>query len=347
MQKNQRANMQTLEQLATLTGSTFNGDKDTPIHAVASLTDAASGEITFVSNAQYINHLETTKASAVILSKKLADNFSGNALINEDPYLTFARVLEILHTEPKPEASIHQSASIAENVTLDETVNIGPNVVIEEDVTIEANVTINAGCFIGKNTLIQSGSKISPNVTLYKDTEIGKNCILHSGVVIGADGFGFAPTPEKEWYKIIQIGNVIVDDDVEIGANTTIDRAALGSTKILKGCKLDNQIHIGHNVVIDENTVMAAGTVVGGSSNIGKRCQIGGAVAISGHLNIADDVIITGKSMVIKSIKNAGVYSSGVAADENKKWRKNAARFRNLDDIAKKVSDLDKKLSEK
>lgn len=339
--------IQTLEQLAILTNSSFNGDKNIEIDSVAALTDAISGQISFVSNPKYIQQLENTNASAIILNKELADKYAGNALINNNPYLTFAHVLRILYNEENSIFTVHKSAVINDQAVVHALANIGPNVVIDEDVIIEENVTIDAGCYIGKGTKIASGVHLYPNVTLYKDTQIGKNTIIHSGVVIGADGFGFAPTSEKEWYKILQVGNVVIGNDVEIGANTTIDRAALGSTEICNGTKLDNLVHIGHNVKIDEHTVIAGGTVIAGSTTIGKRCQIGGAVAISGHLIIVNDVIITGKSMVIKSIKSAGVYSSGIAADENKKWRKNAARFRKLDEMAKKVSHLDKKLNEK
>lgn len=337
----------TLAQLAKLTNSKFSGYKNIQIHSVASLDDAVIGQISFVSNPKYINKLSDSKASVVILNTALAEGYIGNALINDDPYLTFARVLEILHAEPKSPATVHKSAVIADDVTLHQTVNIGPNVVIDSGVTIEKDVTICAGSYIGKNSNIAEGVHLYPNVMLYKETQIGKNSIIHSGAVIGADGFGFAPTPAKEWFKILQIGNVVIGEDVEIGASTTIDRAALGTTSICNGVKLDNQVHIGHNVKIDEHTVIAAGTVIGGSSSVGKRCQIGGAVAISGHLNVVDDVVITGRSMVMKSIKKPGVYSSGIAADENKKWRKNAARFRRLDDMAKKLRHLEKKLNEK
>lgn len=337
----------TLEQLAELTKSSFSGDKNIEINSVSALSEASDGQISFVSNPKYIKQLETTNATAVILSKKLADKYTGNTLINDDPYLTFARVLEIIYTEPNYSSTVHESALIAETSLLDQSANIGPNVVIEDGVTIEADVKIDAGCYIGKGTKIASGVHLYPNVTLYKDTQIGKNSIIHSGAVIGADGFGFAPTPEKEWFKILQIGNVVIGENVEIGSSTTIDRAALGSTFINNGVKLDSQIHIGHNVKIDEHTVIAAGTLIAGSSTIGKRCQIGGAVAIAGHLSVADDVIITGRCLVTKSIKKSGVFSSGTTADENKKWRKNAARFRSLDEMAKKIRYLEQKLNEK
>ena len=337
----------TLEQLANLTSSTFNGDKDIQIDSVAGLDEARPGQISFVSNPKYTNKLSETAASVVILNSKLATDYTGNTLINDDPYLTFARVLNILHSEPKAPATIHKSAVIADDVSIHETVNIGPNAVIESGVTVGKNVTISAGCYIGHNTQLAEGVHLFPNVTLYKETHIGKNSIIHSGAVIGADGFGFAPTPEKSYFKILQVGNVVIGENVEIGASSTVDRAALGTTYINDGVKIDNQVHIGHNVKIDEHTVIAAGTLVGGSSSVGKRCQIGGAVAISGHLIISDDVIITGRSMVMKSIRLAGVYSSGVATEENKKWRKNAARFRHLDEMAIKIRRLEEKLNEK
>ena len=337
----------TLEQLAELTNSSISGDKNIQIYTVASLDEAESGQISFVNNSKYISKLADSTASAVILNSTLAKTYAGNALINDDPYLTFARVLTILYTETISSAKVHKSAIIADTAKIDINSNIEPNVVIEDDVVIGKDVSVGAGCYIGKGSKLDNGVRLYPNVTLYQDTHIGTNSIIHSGAVIGADGFGFAPTPEKSWFKIPQVGNVDIGKDVEIGASTTIDRAALGTTQICDGVKLDNQIHVGHNVKIDEHTVIAAATVIGGSSNIGKRCQIGGAVAISGHLTIADDVIITGRAMVMKSIKTPGVYSSGIAADENKKWRKNAARFRSLDELAKKVSALDKKLNEK
>lgn len=339
--------MHTLEQLAKLSNSSFSGDKSIKIHSVAGLDQAKQGQISFVSNPKYISKLKNSSASAVILNSSLAKIYDGNALINDDPYLTFARVLEILYAQSNANKTVHKTAIIADNVVLPNTVNIGPNVIIEAGVTIQKGVNIDAGCFIGEKSHIAENVHLYPNVTIYKETHIGKNSIIHSGTIIGADGFGFAPTPEKMWFKILQIGNVVIGDDVEIGANATVDRAALDATIIGNGVKLDNQVHIGHNVKIDEHTVIAAATVIGGSSSVGKRCMIGGAVAISGHLKIVDDVTITGRAMVIKSIKTAGVYSSGITTDENSKWRKNSARFRSLDKLVKKVTQLEKKLNEK
>ena len=335
----------TLEELAELTGSTTQGDKSLPLEGVASLHDASSGHISFVSNPKYIKSLNATNASAVILSPALAKNYLGNVLVNSDPYLTFAKVVKLFHSIDKTSAVIHPSANIAKSAIISNDVNIAENVVIADGVTIKKGVTIGAGSFIGANSIIGSEALLHSNVSIYSDTKIGSRSIIHSGAVIGADGFGYAPQKDKSWYKILQVGNVVIGSDVEIGASTTIDRAALGSTQIGNGVKIDNQIQIGHNVKIGEHSIFAAGTLIAGSTEIGKYCQVAGAVAIAGHLKIADGVVITGKSMVIKSIGKAGVYSSGIAADENKKWRRNAIRFSQLDEMAKTIKQLEKKIA--
>lgn len=336
-----------LEKLAQLTGSTISGDKQIQVSSVATLDEAIKGQISFLSNPKYISSLGKTKASIVILSPEFSVGYVGNALINEDPYLTFAKVLEIVNVEVDPEYQIHPSAVIAKDAFVSEKTTIGANVVIESGVKIEESVVIGAGCFFGRKSFIGRNSIINPNVTIYSDTQIGRNAVIHSGVVIGADGFGFAPQKDKSWYKIKQIGNVVIGNNVEIGANTTIDRAALDSTTIADGVKLDNQIQVAHNVQIGENTVVAAGTLFAGSCVIGKRCQIAGDVGISGHIEITDDVIVTAKSMVSKSISKPGVYSSGWVVDENKQWNRNQARFRQLDEMVKKINRLEKKLNEK
>ena len=334
----------TLASLAKLTKCEVKGAKQILLKNIAALDKAKQGEISFLSNLKYKRQLETTKASAVILTADVAENFSGNALIAKDPYLTFAKIVSLFYPEEKPVASIHPSAVIDETAMLGEGVCISANAVIESDAILRDGVQVGVGCFIGKNTQVGENTVLNANVTLYFDTVVGSNSIIHSGAVIGADGFGFALQADKSWYKIKQVGNVEIGDDVEIGANTTVDRAALGSTKIANGVKLDNQVIIGHNVHIDEHAIMAGGSLIAGSSKVGKRCQIGGGVAISGHLEIVDDVVITGRSMVIGSIKKSGVYSSGITTEENSKWRRNATRFRSLDKIAKTVRRLEKKL---
>jgi UDP-3-O-[3-hydroxymyristoyl] glucosamine N-acyltransferase len=336
----------TLDELAKLTESKVQGDKGCMLKGVASLDDAGSGDVSFVSNPKYKAQLSSSNASVVILTSELAESYKGNALVNDDPYLTFAKTVKLFHSHKNTnQASIHPSAVISESANIEHDVSIAANVVIDENVTIKKGVVIGAGSYIGKNSVIAKNVQLYSNVTLYSETEIGAQSIIHSGAVIGADGFGYAPQKDKSWYKILQVGKVVIGADVEIGANTTIDRAALGSTIIGDGVKLDNQIQIGHNTKIGEHTAIAAGTLIAGSTTIGKYCQIAGAVAIAGHLNIVDNVIITGKSMVIKSIDKAGVYSSGIAADENKKWRRNAIRFSQLDDMAKTIKQLESKLA--
>lgn len=332
----------TLKQLAELTNSITKGDETVGISSVATLQDAISGQISFINNPRYKKYLASCKASAIIISPKLSENYSGNALINPDPYLTFAKVVYAFNKPETPVSNIHPQAVVSKTAKIGKNVNIAANAVIEDHVQIANNVSIGAGCVIGESCVIASDVRLYPNVTLYYDTKIGSRTIIHSGVVIGADGFGYAPTNDKTWYKILQIGNVVIESDVEIGANTTIDRAALGSTIIGKGVKLDDQIQIAHNTKIDEHTVIAGGTLIAGSTTIGKRCQIAGAVAIGGHLQIHDDVIITGRGMVAKSIPKPGVYSSGIPLDENRKWRKNVARFKQLDEMAKALKKLEK-----
>lgn len=336
----------TLEKLAELTDSSFSGDKDIQINSVAAIEQAGEGQISFISNPKYKKLLNDSQASVVILDADLASEYKGNSLINNEPYLTFAKVLEVFYKDDSRVSKIHPSAVIEDTVSIAEDVQIGPNVVINKGTVIDTGVKIGAGCFIGDDCTIGENTTLNPNVTIYKETRIGSDSILHSGVVIGADGFGFALKKDKSWLKILQIGRVEIGNTVEVGANTTIDRAALGVTMICDDVKLDNQIQIGHNVRIDKHTVIAGGTMVGGSASIGKRCQIGGSVAIAGHITINDDVVITGKTTVIKSISKSGVYSSGTISDDNKKWRRNAARFRKLDEMAKTINKLKKHLDD-
>ena len=335
----------TLKKIAELTNSTPKGDINCILNAVAPLHEARLGDISFVSNSKYKKLLKSTKASVVILSPTLANDFSGNMLINNDPYLTFAKVVNLFNPIIKQPPSIHPSAIIADNTIISQNVSLSENVVIDTDTTIMNGVTIGAGSYIGSNVTLKENVVLHPNTTIYSNTVIGNNSVIHSGAIIGADGFGYAPQKDKSWYKILQVGNVVIGENVEIGANTTIDRAALGSTIIRDGVKIDNQIQIGHNTIIGQHTAIAAGTLIAGSTTIGDYCQIAGAVAIAGHLDIANNVIITGKTMVTKSIDKAGVYSSGTAADENKKWRRNTIRFSQLDEIAKTITQLEKKIA--
>lgn len=335
----------TLAALADATQTTVHGNADKTIQAVASIEQAQAHELSYIRDRKYFNLLNTSKAGALILTADLAAQYQGNALISKNPYLTYARIVTLFNPLHRPAAGIHPSAVIAEEVSLGADVHIGANVVLESGVTVGAGTVISAGCYLGRNVQLGAQSLLYPKVMLYSDTEIGERAIIHSGAVIGADGFGFVPE-STGWYKIPQIGKVILGNDVEIGANTCIDRAAMGSTRLGDGVKLDNLIHIAHNVQIGDHTVIAACTCIAGSAKIGSHCQISGMCSIAGHLVIADRVTITGTSFVINSITEPGVYSSGVTVEEHGLWRKNAVRFRQLDQMARRLASLEKQLAE-
>jgi len=330
-----------LSELAKITSSTLQGDDDLLLTGISSLEQATTGQISFAVGIKYLSQLQHCQASAVILTQELALAYKGkNVLINPSPYLAYAQAIAAFYPDKAIVANIHPSSVIEKSASISTSASIAAHVVIGKHVNIADFVTIEAGTIIGDHCSIDKNSTLHANITLYPNSHIGKNTRLHAGVVIGSDGFGYAPT-DTEWYKIKQVGNVVIGNQVEIGANTTIDCGALGSTYIADGVKLDNLIQIAHNVTIDEHTAIAACTAIAGSVTIGKRCQIGGACAIAGHLNITNDVTITAMSMVINSIKVAGVYSSGMPINENRMWRKNIIRFKQLDTMAKKIRQLE------
>jgi UDP-3-O-[3-hydroxymyristoyl] glucosamine N-acyltransferase len=316
----------TLQELADYTGSGLQGNAQLRLVSVASIEKAGAGDISYIRDTKYRHYLQSSTASALILPPEMAQAYAGDCLVNANPYLAYAKAVTLLHPVLRPVVAIHPSA------------------VIEAGVVLGEGVVIEAGCVIGRDCRIGDHSWLHANVTLYAGTELGKRCIIHSGAVLGADGFGFAPD-QKKWFKIPQVGNVVVGDDVEIGANTTIDRAAMGSTLIGNGVKLDNLIQIGHNTQIGDYTAMAACTAVAGSVQIGKHCQIAGMCAIAGHLSITDNVVVTGTSLVSHSITKPGVYSSGTTIEENAVWRKNAVRFNQLDKLARRLQELEKQLA--
>lgn len=337
--------MITLAELAEKFGGTVKGDGSCQIHALATLMDAHTGEIAFLANAKYRPHLETTNASAVIVSPINAQYCNTNALILDNPYLGFALIAQLLDTTPKSADNIAESAVVAADVAIGSNVAIGANAVIENGVVLEDNVTIGANCFIGKNAIIKSGTQLWSNVSIYHRVEIGKDCLIQANSVIGADGFGYA-NDKGRWVKIPQLGAVIIGDNVEIGASTTIDRGALENTIVEDNCIIDNQVQIAHNAYIGSGTAIAGCTVVAGSTTIGKNCTIGGLSAITGHVKIADGSMFTGMSMVTKGTKEAGLYSSGVPALPNKQWRRNASRYKHLDSMYKKINELEKALAD-
>lgn len=267
------------------------------------------------------------------------------ALVVRNPYLTYARMAQILDTTPQPAQDIAPSAVIDPSAKLGSNVAIGANAVIESGVVLGDNVVIGAGCFVGKNTKIGAGSRLWANVTVYHEIEIGENCLIQSSTVIGADGFGYA-NDRGNWVKIPQLGRVIIGDRVEIGACTTIDRGALDDTVIGNGVIIDNQCQIAHNVVIGDNTAVAGGVIMAGSLKIGRYCMIGGASVINGHMEICDKVTVTGMGMVMRPISEPGVYSSGIPLQPNKAWRKTAALVMNIDEMSKRLKAIERKVNQ-
>lgn len=334
-----------LADIAEKIGAVVQGNEQCEILSIATLAGASSGQIAFLANSKYSDQLATTHASAVIVTQAEAENCQTNALVMDNPYMGYALVAQLLDTTPKPAHSIHASAVIDDGAIIGEGVTIGANAVIEANVNIADGVSIGAGSFIGIGAQIGTNSIIWSNVSIYHGVVIGKNCSVHANTVIGSDGFGYANN-KGSWVKIPQLGTVIIGDNVEIGASTTIDRGALGDTIINNGVILDNQIQIAHNVVIGENTAMAACSVIAGSTQVGKNCVIAGLVGINGHINIADDCVFTGMTMVTKAIPEPGVYSSGMPCQPNKEWHKNNARIKKLESLTKRLSTVEKELSQ-
>lgn len=331
----------TLDELSRKVNGKLSGDPACEIDSVGELSSARPGQISFLSNPAYRQYLASTRASVVILTKADRDSCPVNSIVVDDPYLAYAHIANLLHPAEKQAMSgIHPSAVVSETAKIHQSVNIGPLCTIDEGVIIQANVVIGPGCVIGRQVNIGEASRLEGNVTIWHDTQIGKHCLIHSGVVIGADGFGIVQQKDGKWINIPQLGNVTIGNDVEIGANTTVDRGALNDTVLEDGVKIDNLCQIAHNVHIGANTVIASSTAIAGSAKIGNNCKIAGCVGIVGHIEITDNVVITAMSMVTKSINNPGVYSSGMLLEENKHWHKNAVRFKQLDKIAKQVKKL-------
>lgn len=325
-----------LGELSQISGARLEGDAGCIINALNTLKLAKDGEISFLSNRHYAHQLPQTNASAVILSEDDFKNCPTNSLVSETPYLAYAKIANHLYPSTELPEYIDESAVFGSECSIDDSASISANVVVGNNVVIRSGSYIGPGCVIEDNVEIGENTSLVANVTLCHDVVLGKNVILHPGVVIGADGFGLAQEKDQ-WIKIPQIGSVKISDNVEVGANSTIDRGAIEATIIGPGVKIDNQVQIGHNVVVGENTAIAGCTAIAGSSVIGKRCMIGGAVAINGHIEIVDDVIITAMSGVANSIKSPGVYSSGLPVTDNRIWRRNVIRFKKLDEIIKKI----------
>lgn len=333
-----------LAELAERVGGQVLGQADPLICQVGTLDNAQTGEITFLANRKYRTQLAGTRASAVIVSMADADATELPRLVCANPYASFARISALLNPPPEIRPGIHASATFEGSATISASAEIGAHVVIGKGTTIGAGTVIMPGCVIGDNVSIGVNCRLYPNVTVYHGCVIGDRLIAHSGAVIGADGFGLA-WDEDHWLKIPQIGRVVIGNDVEIGANTTIDRGALDDTVIGDDVKLDNQIQIAHNVKIGDHTAIAGCVGIAGSTTIGKYCRIGGSAGIIGHLTITDNVEISAFSLVSKSITEAGSYTGIFPLSRKEEWRKTAAQLRHLDDFAHRIKQLEKQLA--
>jgi UDP-3-O-[3-hydroxymyristoyl] glucosamine N-acyltransferase len=330
----------TAEQIAGILEGEVIGNPNAEVSRLSKIEEGAEGSLTFLSNKKYNNYIYTTKATITIVNKTFVPEgeITTTLIKVEDAYLSFSKLLEFYNQSKSNKVGIEQPSVISENVKYGENFYLGSFAYIGNSVTIGENVKIYPNCFIGDNVVIGNNVTIFAGAKVFSETEIGNNVSIHSGAVLGGDGFGFAPNPDGTYSKIPQIGNLIIEDNVNIGAGTTIDRATMGSTIIRKGVKLDNQIQVGHNVEIGENTVIAAQTGIAGSTKIGKNCMIGGQVGFAGHITVGNNVHIQGKTGVTKSVKD-GEILQGNPAMSYKEYYKSYVHFKNLPTI---VDDLEK-----
>jgi len=330
-----------LGELAERFDCTVQGDADIRLTHVSTLEDADAQAITFVANARYLPMLASTQAGAVILSPQYAGQSPIPALIARNPYATYARVASVLHPVPAAQPGAHPTSVIGRGVHLEAGVSVGPGCVIEEGASLGTNVVLGPHCVVMRNAHIAANTRLVARVTVCADVTIGERCILHPGVVVGSDGFGNAPD-NGAWVKIPQLGSVRIGNDVEIGANTTIDRGTLKDTVIEDGVRLDNLIQVAHNVRIGAHTAVAALVGIAGSTTIGKHCVIAGKVGIADQLEICDGVTVMAMTAVGASIHKPGVYSGAIGMDEVTRFRRSAVRFRQLDEMAKEIRALKK-----
>ncbi len=322
-------------------GGELIGDGEIMVSRVATLASAEPTDISFLSSGKYRQHLEHSQAGAFILGKSDRDVTEKPRIVCDNPYVYFARVSSFLNPAPTAEPGIHPSAVIHEDALIHPSASIGPYCCIGRNARIGENSVLGASCAIGEDVAIGSNARLYAGVSVYPGCMIGNDCIIHSGAVIGADGFGIA-MDEGKWLKIPQIGNVLIGNDVEIGANTTIDRGALDDTIIEDGVKIDNQVQVAHNVVIGAHTAIAGCTGIAGSTKIGRYCKIGGSGMILGHLHIADHVDISAGTMITKSIEAPGAYTSIYPFAPHREWLRNTAHLRHLNELAEKVRQLGK-----
>lgn len=334
-----------LGELVARLGGELLGDPALRVRQIAALETAREGDLAFLVSPKYRAALDTSGASAFILSPKAAGLTDRPRILTPDPYLYFARAAQLFNPPKRPAPGAHPAAVVASVVPA--SVSVGPQAVIGEGCEIGENCVIGPGCVLGDGVRLGAGSLLHAGVKIYDGCVLGARAIVHSGAVIGADGLGFARDADRHWVKIPQIGRVLIGDDVEIGANTTIDRGALEDTVIGNGVKLDNLIHVAHNCRVGDDTIMAAMAGMAGSTTVGKRVMVGGKAGFSGHLEVADDVTVSADTNVTKSIDKAGVYTSLIPLQSHADWVRNFAHLRRLDAMAERVRELEKRLAAK
>ena len=335
----------TLAELAGRCGGEVRGDGSIRLLTVATIQNAAVGSIAFLANPHYKRFLPETRASALILSAEDAKDTPLPALLTQNPYLVYARVAALLVPEPPVKGGIDPGAHVSPPARVSADSWVAPGAVLEAGVKIGPRVFIGPNCTVRHDSVIGADSRLVANVYLGPRSQVGQRVILHPGAMIGGDGFGNAKDGER-WVKVPQLGTVVIGDDVEIGCNTSVDRGALEDTVIEEGVRLDNLIQVGHGSRIGAHTAIAGGVIIAGSADIGKRCMIAGGAGINGHMEICDDVVIIAMTMVTRAINKPGVYGGGMPMDTVENWRKNAARFRQLDSMARRIAELEKKLKD-
>ncbi len=333
-----------LGELAVRFGCELRGDPDVRVDRVATLAHADSRSLAFIANPRYRQQLATTAAAAVVLDAASAGDCATAALVCQNPHATYARIAAVLYPPPAGPPGVHSSAIIAPGARIDPGAHVGPLCVIGEGAVIGPRVFVGPQCLLEDGATLAEDVRLTARVTVCRGVQIGARTIVQPGAVIGGDGFGFAQERDR-WIKVPQTGTVRVGPDVEIGANTTIDRGAIEDTVIEEGVKLDNLIMIAHNVRVGAHSALAAAVGVSGSTSIGRRCMIGGQVGIGGHLTIGDDVVITGCTMVSHSIPRPGVYSGGIPLEEAHVWRRLVARFKRIDSLAIRLKALERHTS--
>jgi UDP-3-O-[3-hydroxymyristoyl] glucosamine N-acyltransferase len=327
--------------LAARFGLVLRGDGDRRIDGVATLARAGASQLAFLANPRYRSQLAECGAGLVVMREEDAEGYAGDALIAKDPYAAFAQMAALFDHRPAFEPGIHPSAAIDPSADIAPDASIAAFVSIGPRSRVESGAFIGPGCVIGEDCVVGAGSELTARITLVRRVRLGRRVLIHPGAVLGADGFGLA-MEHGRWLKVPQLGGVVIGDDCEIGANTTIDRGALDDTVLEEDVRLDNQIQIGHNVRIGAHTAMAGCSAVAGSATIGRYCLIGGGAGILGHLDVCDRVVITAMSLVTSTIREPGEYSSGTPLMDNRSWRKSAARFKQLDTLAREIGGRNK-----